>query len=691
MLISDIGIANKLSLGFGIVLLMLGGVMLFNNMTINVSQNGFISLFDNEIAIDDQADNVHISLLKLRSLEKDFLLNSNLSYAQQHQNEWKALQKKVGELHNIASLEEHQNIVQHAKKLSTYADNYRDNFGRLVNVKQKMGLDENSGLQGEFRLAAHALSKALAGHNVVDLYQQYLLLRRWEKDFVRTKKEKYKQRLLSTLKSYVIMLKQSSCEENAKQIQQAALSGYTQTLDLYFNHQGSDNNRNNYEQMRKFAHQMEDALIGVFIQDGQTLALQIRRNEKDYLLRGGDKYSKKTNDSIETLKTQVAKSKMLSKHATQLTTLLNIYENAFNKLVVENDLAQNYTKTLHDAAHKMHPVIKVIKSLIEKSRTEAISKSLLNINLRQTVSFAIAILIFIVGLLAAIVITRSISKPINEMMKVVRSIAKGDLSQHLNSNRGDEIGELATSINTMVATLNQIADQADAIAGGDFTTDVAAKSDTDRLAISLNDMKNQITKRTLLMKKSESELQRINTKLLQQNELKSVLSKMTESDHGSDNLQAICDKSISALSKMMQAGHGALYLTGDNKGDNEKNCLTLVGSYALKRGQEAVVIPMGAGLVGQCAIDQTCIIITQVPEDYIFINSALGEQLPLNIMLSPVRFEDKLIAVIEIASFNTFTQEQQESLQQITEYIGFIINQQKNKRLLKQLQGHKKE
>ena len=56
-----------------------------------------------------------------------------------------------------------------------------------------------------------------------------------------------------------------------------------------------------------------------------------------------------------------------------------------------------------------------------------------------------------------------------------------------------------------------------------------------------------------------------------------------------------------------------------------------------------------------------------MPGDYITISSALGEAAPLNIIVLPVLFEQEVKAVIELASFNRFTETHQSFLDQLTE------------------------
>ena len=68
------------------------------------------------------------------------------------------------------------------------------------------------------------------------------------------------------------------------------------------------------------------------------------------------------------------------------------------------------------------------------------------------------------------------------------------------------------------------------------------------------------------------------------------------------------------------------------------------------------------------------IIMDNVPSDYVKINSGLGEAAPANIVTLPVLFEGNIKAVIELASFEPFTENQMAFLDQLTESIGIVIN-----------------
>src|SRR5450432_515477 len=83
---------------------------------------------------------------------------------------------------------------------------------------------------------------------------------------------------------------------------------------------------------------------------------------------------------------------------------------------------------------------------------------------------------------------------------------------------------------------------------------------------------------------------------------------------------------------------------------------------------------IGEGLVGQCAKEKRRMVITDVPSNTITIRSGLFEATPRNVIVLPVLFEDRVKAVIELASLGTFTASQLAFLEQLTTSIGIVLN-----------------
>ena len=90
-------------------------------------------------------------------------------------------------------------------------------------------------------------------------------------------------------------------------------------------------------------------------------------------------------------------------------------------------------------------------------------------------------------------------------------------------------------------------------------------------------------------------------------------------------------------------------------------------------------------------LEKTRILITDVPPHYVRISSGLGNGRPRNIVVIPIIFEGEVKAIIELASFNRFTDIHLTFLDQLTEGIGIVLNTisagMRTEQLLKQSQS----
>jgi methyl-accepting chemotaxis protein len=88
----------------------------------------------------------------------------------------------------------------------------------------------------------------------------------------------------------------------------------------------------------------------------------------------------------------------------------------------------------------------------------------------------------------ALLIARSISRPVVQGVNLAQEIAKGDFNLRLNMDRGDEIGVLAKSLDNMADSLSQNAAVAEQIADGNLNVEVTLASDKDQLGKALQKM-----------------------------------------------------------------------------------------------------------------------------------------------------------------------------------------------------------
>lgn len=117
-----------------------------------------------------------------------------------------------------------------------------------------------------------------------------------------------------------------------------------------------------------------------------------------------------------------------------------------------------------------------------------------------------------------------------------------------------------------------------------------------------------------------------------------------------DDLKTLAQTAVSRIAPIIGAGHGALYVSD---GANDFN---LLGSYGYRERKHLNgSFAVGEGLVGQCAMERSPITLT-APKDYIRISSGLGEGEPACIVVLPIIRGERVLGVLEMASFQQFSE-----------------------------------
>jgi signal transduction protein with GAF and PtsI domain len=128
--------------------------------------------------------------------------------------------------------------------------------------------------------------------------------------------------------------------------------------------------------------------------------------------------------------------------------------------------------------------------------------------------------------------------------------------------------------------------------------------------------------------------------------------------------RALADKLVSELVNYLEARVGGIFMIRSD--DNENSRIELLASYAYDRSKHLKKkIQPGEGLVGRCIQEGSTIFLTDIPEDYIRIKSGLGEDKPKSLLIVPIRLNELIIGVIEIASLEIFANFQIEFVERI--------------------------
>ncbi len=308
------------------------------------------------------------------------------------------------------------------------------------------------------------------------------------------------------------------------------------------------------------------------------------------------------------------------------------------------------------------------------------------------------------------VMAANLTEQVRGIVKVVTAVANGELTKKLTVQAKGEVAALADTINNMTDTLATFADQVTTVArevgvegrlGGQANVPGAAgtwKDLTGNVNLLADNLTNQVraiaevatavTKgdltRSIQVEASGevAELKdNINTMIdnlrlttdrnTEQDWLKTNLARFTGMLQGQRDLTSVGRMLLSELAPLVGAQQGVLY----QMKTEESAELVLLSAFAdNNRDGHPVRIGVGEGLIGQCAAEKRRMLITDMPGYAVPIRSGLFEAVPRNIIVLPVLFEDRVKAVIELASLSSFTASHLAFLEQLTASIGIVLN-----------------
>jgi methyl-accepting chemotaxis protein len=461
-------IGKKFGLGFGVVFILLGGALGFYHCTVKSVTSGFHNLLATDLATAIDAGVIATDMLQLRRYEKDFILHKDMQYPEQFASTFATMRGRIESLARLAQQSGDTKLAERAQDMLQLSDTYAETFKKVVEAWGKLGFDQASGVQGEFRAAAQALTDAMAQHQVDDLYREMLLLGRWETEFVTTREERYKNNALSTLKHYQVLLAQNAYEEKAKQEQLRILAEYSETFDKYLASLAAEDSNDGVIQhhLGELRGNLETVLDQVVIPDGAALVLKIRDEEKNYLLHRDKKYVTATHKAVTGLKRRLTPSvtaldtaddvvESSSKYQ-QASEALDRYQTAFDAVVALDGEIDTLMAAMREAFQKVEPLFQEVK---EASLNAMAAKERATGDAAQTrslIALAGGIVAIGLGFLVAIVMARAITRPIRTMVEVATKVAAGDLTGTIEVTSQDETGRLMQAMQTMSVTLRQI-------------------------------------------------------------------------------------------------------------------------------------------------------------------------------------------------------------------------------------------
>lgn len=183
--------------------------------------------------------------------------------------------------------------------------------------------------------------------------------------------------------------------------------------------------------------------------------LEARKNEKDYILSGEQRY---LDDNLAAIEGILALAKDVKQRfrdpANQIkvdtiTSSLAEYQKRFADYLNLTDKQRQAEQVMVDAARNAQKVC-------AQARADQKALMITEMDAATFTMFAGAGVAIMLGIIAAVFLTRSITRPVRQGVDFARAMADGDFTRHLDIDQKDEIGTLAAALNTMVQKLRGV-------------------------------------------------------------------------------------------------------------------------------------------------------------------------------------------------------------------------------------------
>ncbi len=334
-------------------------------------------------------------------------------------------------------------------------------------------------------------------------------------------------------------------------------------------------------------------------------------------------------------------------------------------LKIDREIGMSYKEGLTgELRSEIHKVNTPLESIIENIKVQE-EKEIKNTfrSIYIFMGFIIGMVIFILW-----VFLSSITKPLNILKEYIIPLSKGKLPKKPSEPEGnDEISEITKNINKLITGLKNTTDFAKLMGKGIFDVKYTPLGNEDELGNSLIEMRQNLNEANIKdekRKKKDNMRKWANEGLTRLND---IMRKST------GNINLLSNMVIRELVYFLDANQGGLFIY--NRNDANDIYLELMATYAFghEKKKQKKIYP-GEGLVGTAAIEKETIYMTDIPNSYITITSGLGGANPRSLLIVPMRVEDEVFGVIEIASFNEFLSYEIEFAEKVSDSIAASLS-----------------
>jgi hypothetical protein len=416
-------------------------------------------------------------------------------------------------------------------------------------------------------------------------------------------------------------------------------------------------------------------------QDDKTKFLSLLNETYPALDQKMSDLLKDSDDSSTGLvKSSLASLKEITESELRITQLLRA-DSLYSNDIVVDDAIQLLDKTIIPKTAELDANLKNIIADQEKKIDEAQVEKGKSYS-RLTLLLMLMIGMFLITSAASYInVKKRIVTPIVSIRDSLVALGRGKIVTMNQLTRSDEVGQMHNAMANLTSGLNAKSSFASNIGNGKYDERFDLLSEEDSMGQALLTMRDNL-------KKSAEEERKRNWTIAGLAQFGDLLRNQDQ------ELEKFGDKVLNFTIKYVNANQGRLYIVNDDVHGSEY--LQLIGCYAWEKKKFVEQkIEAGQGLTGQCWQEGTPIYMTMVPEDYVKITSGLGLANPRNIFIVPLKMNEVIYGVLELASFKVFEDFEKDFVLRLSDNLAAAVStvriNDRTKTLLTQTQQQAEE
>jgi PAS domain S-box-containing protein len=226
-----------------------------------------------------------------------------------------------------------------------------------------------------------------------------------------------------------------------------------------------------------------------------------KRDLKDLLIRDYPKLKRELQIALERLDKDKFSEKQLSdllvktdnlmksaKTITETLTFFEDYDDAIKKFTAESEYEDNLNVLYNEIQEDLTAYLAELKGV----QTDFLNKFESQADQSRYIIIFISIIAAVGAIFTALILSKSIVKPINNVKDTLLELSKGKIVNIAAEERQDEIGLMTQALGTMNKSLINNADFANKIGNGEFQTSFTPASHEDVIGNALLKMRNDL-------------------------------------------------------------------------------------------------------------------------------------------------------------------------------------------------------